>query len=194
MKLALLILAGGRSERWGKEKALVEVEGKPLLLHVLERLEGLSEERIISSKPGLGLEVRGVKLVEDFSEEKGAVIGLLSSLPQVRSEYVAVVACDHPRANREVLEKLAERAEGRDGAVPRWPNGYIEPLYAVYKTESLLKAVREAGGEKRLRKVLEKLDIVYVPVEELREADPQLDCFFNLNSPEDLPLLPPRRS
>ncbi|TDA33588.1 MAG: hypothetical protein DSO02_03895, partial [Hadesarchaea archaeon] len=87
MKLALLILAGGRSERWGKEKALVEVEGKPLLLHVLERLEGLSEERIISSKPGLGLEVRGVKLVEDFSEEKGAVIGLLSSLPQVRSEY-----------------------------------------------------------------------------------------------------------
>lgn len=194
MKLSLLILAGGRSERWGTEKALVEVEGRPLVLHVLERLGRLSEERVVSCKPGMGLRLEGVRVVEDEGEEKGAVVGLLSALPSVRGEYVAVVACDHPRASPEVMEELAERAEGHDGAVPLWPNGYLEPLHAVYRTGSLLRALRGAGGERRLRKILEGLDIVYVPVEELRELDPWLDCFFNLNSPEDLPRLPPRRA
>jgi molybdopterin-guanine dinucleotide biosynthesis protein A len=195
MRPALLILAGGRSERWGTEKALVEVEGRPLLLHVLERLGTLSEERLVSCKRGLGLELPGVRVVEDASEERGAAIGLLSSLPHVRSEYVAVVACDHPRASLRVMERLAGRARGRDGAVPLWPNGYLEPLYAVYRTEGLRRAV-EGGvrrGERRLRKILEGLDLVYVPVEELRELDPGLDCFFNLNSPEDLRRLPPPR-
>ena len=196
MKLALLILAGGRSERWGTEKALVEVEGKPLVLHVLEGLGALSEERVISCKPGLGLRLPGVRVVEDISEEKGALVGLFSSLPHIRSKYVAVVACDHIRASLRVMERLAERAEGHDGAIPRWPNGYLEPLYAVYRTGSLRKAVEEGmrRGERRLKKVLEGLDLIHVPVEELRELDPGLDCFFNLNSPEDLLRLPPPRS
>ncbi len=194
MRLALLILAGGKSERWGREKALVEVEGKPLLLHVLERLGELSEERVVSCKPGVGLKLEGVRVVEDESEERGAVMGLISALPFVRSDYVMVVACDHPRASPLVMRRLAERAEGHEGAVPVWPNGYLEPLHAVYRTRSLLRAVREAGSERRLRKILEGLDIVYVPVEEVRELDPQLDCFFNLNSPEDLSRLPPRRA
>lgn len=194
MKLALLILAGGRSERWGTEKALVEVEGRPLVLHVLERLGGLSEERIVSCKAGMRLKLEGVRVVEDESEEKGAVMGLISALPLVRSEYVAVVACDHPRASPEVMERLAERAEGHDGAVPLWPNGYLEPLYAVYRTKGLLRAVKEREGERRLRNILKGLDISYVPVEDLRDLDPQLDCFFNLNSPEDLARLPPRKS
>ncbi|MEM2866214.1 MAG: molybdenum cofactor guanylyltransferase [Candidatus Hadarchaeales archaeon] len=193
MKLGLLILAGGRSERWGTEKALVMLEGKPLLLHVLERLGGLSEERIVSCKAGMGLKLEGVRVVEDESEEKGAVVGLLSALPLVRSEYVAVVACDHPRASPRVMKRLAERAEGREGAVPLWPNGYLEPLHAVYRTSSLLRAVRGAGRERRLKNILKGLDISYVPVEELRELDPWLDCFFNLNHPEDLSHLPPRR-
>jgi len=116
-------------------------------------------------------------------------------LPHVRSEYVAVVACDHPRASLRVMERLAGRARGRDGAVPLWPNGYLEPLHAVYRTEGLKRAVEEGvrRGERRLRKILEGLDLVYVPVEELRELDPGLDCFFNLNSPEDLRRLPPPR-
>ena len=191
-KLGILILAGGGSKRFGGEKAFFELRGKPMVQHVFERISKLSTGIVISCKSS-GEKLREMfpdaKIIMDKWDEKGALTGLASALPEVRSEYVALVTCDSPKIKPQVLELLFDYASGHDGAIPRWPNGYIEPLQAVYRTDRLREAVRKAWEKKRMRLIsfLEMLpDVVYVPTERLREFDPKLETFLNINSPEDV--------
>lgn len=189
-KLGILILAGGGSKRFGGEKALFEIWGKPMIKHVFDMISKLSNEIVISCKSGekLGGMFPKAKIIVDKWDEKGALTGLASALPEVRSEYVALVTCDCPKVKPQVLKLLFDCARDHDGAVPRWPNGYTEPLQAVYKTGKLRKAVGKAWESKKMKlaTVLEMLpDVVYVSTERLKEVDPELGSFLNINAPED---------
>jgi molybdenum cofactor guanylyltransferase len=191
-ELAILILAGGQSERLGCLKAFYTLENKPMIMHVFDRVAGLSKEIFISCKLGReGIEnlFPDVKVVVDKSREKGPLAGLMETLPFVSSEYVAVLACDNPMVKPEVVRLIFGRARGHDAAILRWPNGYLEPLQAVYRTESLLAAVESAMrlGWKRLGEIVDSLnDVIYVSPDELRTVDPELESFANVNSHDDI--------
>ena len=191
-KLGVLILAGGSSRRFGGEKALFEIRGKPMIQHVVERVSGLSTELVISSKSSqrkLEELFPKAKIVSDKWDKMGALTGLVSALPEIKSENVVLVTCDCPAIRPEVIELLFESAGGHDGAIPRWPNGNIEPLQAVYRTEKLREAVDLAWkkGKMKLTSVIEMLpDIVYVPTQRLKEVDPMMGSFLNVNSPGDV--------
>lgn len=190
-----MVLAGGGSKRFGREKPFFEINGKPMIQHVVGNLSKLSKELVISCKPSreklVGM-FPSAKIIVDKYERKGALTGLVSALPEVKSEYTALVTCDCPKIKPEVIELLFENSKNHGGAVARWPNGYVEPLQAVYETEKLRKAVNEVWkkGRMRLIEVLNIVpDIVYVPMEKLREIDPKLESFLNVNSPEDIEFL-----
>ena len=73
--------------------------------------------------------------------------------------------------------------------IPRWPNGYIEPLHAVYQTELALKAAKNAviEGKLKVRALIEKLQGVrYVSTMIIQKLDPELLTFFNINTPLEL--------
>ena len=190
--LGILILAGGGGERFGGEKALFRIGGKPMIQLVFEEIRKLSREVVIScrsSREKLARMFPEAKIVPDKFDKKGALTGLMSALPEIGSEYVALVTCDSPKIKSEVLKLIFRSAQGHDGAIPKWPNGYIEPLQAVYNTGKLRRAVIEAWGDGKMRlaEVLGRLsDIVYVSTEELKKADPELESFLNVNLPEDL--------
>lgn len=194
-KLGILILAGGSSERFGGEKAFFEIDGEPMIQHVVKTVSKLSKEIVISCRSNKEKLLRmfpGAKILRDEYGRKGALTGLMSALPKIDSEYVALVTCDCPKISSGVIKFLFERAKNHDGAVPRWPNGYVEPLQAVYRTKGLRRAVSDAwrDGEMRLTEVLKRLrDISYVPMENIRKVDPKLESFVNVNSPEDIGLL-----
>ena len=194
-KLGILVLAGGGSERLGREKAFFEINGKSMIQQVVEKISKLSKEIVISCRSGREKLVEmfpRAKVVVDKDERKGALTGLVSALPEIRSEYTALVTCDCPKIKLEVIELLFETARTHDGAVPRWPNGYVEPLQAVYETEKLRKVVNEVWKRRKMR-LMEVLkivpDIVYVSTQKLRKIDPKLESFMNVNSPEDIELL-----
>jgi len=195
MDMAILVLAGGGSKRFGEDKALFRLNGKPLIQHVVERISGLSEELLISCKRKKEVFEKmfpRAKVIEDEWDEESALAGLLSSLPHIRSEYVAVIACDSPRVSPRVIESLFAWARTHDGAVPIWPNGYLEPLQAVYRTSSLFTVAEDkwVRRERRLKNLLDSMeDIIYVPITELKRVDPKLDSFLNINSPNDLKLI-----
>lgn len=194
-ELGVLVLAGGGSERFGGEKAFFEIDGKPMIQHTVKKISRLSKEIAISCRSGREKLVKmfpEAKIVVDKHDKRGALTGLVSALPEIKSEYVALVTCDCPKIKSEVIELLFQKAEKHDGAVPRWPNGYLEPLQAVYKTKELLEAVDRAwrSGKMRLMEALRMLpDMVYVPIEELRKVDPKLESFLNINVPEDIKLI-----
>lgn len=191
-ELSILVLAGSNSKRFGKKKAFFKIDGKPMIQHVVERISNLSDEILISCKSDHGKLTKMfplAKVIRDKSVRKGALTGLVSSLPEVRSKYVAIATCDCPRIKPEVLRLLLRHARGHDGGIPRWPNDYIEPLQAVYRTEKLKAIAQRAweNGKMKLTDVLEMVpDVVYVSTEEIRKVDPKLESFLNVNTPKNI--------
>jgi len=193
-ELTLLILAGGRGERFGRRKALYEVNGRPLLSYLVERVSNLSKRLIISVKSDpetYSILFPDAEIVIDRYEIYAPIVGLMSSLTEVKTDYVAVLPCDSPLVNPELIILLLRKARGRGGAVPIWEDGRTEPLLAVYKTDELRKSVLNCWNklDLRVRCALESMDIVYVPIDEIREVDPELRSFLNINTLEELELL-----
>jgi len=78
--------------------------------------------------------------------------------------------------------------EGHDAAIPRWKDGFLEPLHAVYKCESMIKETRKAieSGESIILAPIFRMNINYIDIETIRKIDPNLRTFININTPEDM--------
>jgi len=192
MMVSAVILSGGQSTRMGQEKGLMPFLGRRLIEFVVETLDPISEEIIVSVAPGkTGIYERvlgpGLRLIEDRASGLGPMEGLITSLRAAKSDYVIVSPCDAPLLNRSVCGLMISTAVDRDGAIPR-VRGYLEPLHAVYARKPGLDAFERtlASGERKLIEALKDLDLGEVDEDSLRDVDPQLDSFWNLNAPEDI--------
>ena len=190
-----VILAGGVGSRLGKEKSLIEFGGRPLIQWSVEKLALLVEDVVVVAR---GPEQAG--LLEDLIPDAsiacdsvsgyGPVAGLAAGMELARNEYVLAIGCDLPFLNADVVNILFEQAQGWDAAVPMRENGMIEPLHSVYKRDALHSACQNAieHGERKIRLPLSMLRVKCVSVELLKNPDPELLTFFNLNTREDLDL------
>ena len=195
MRRTAIILAGGHSQRFGQDKGLILLTAKPLVLHVFDRICMAVEEVLIVVSSASQLEsysqlFRGAaKIVADEEDSRGPLMGALTGFVNVHGEYSVLLPCDTPFVSRELLELLFEISPGTDAVIPRWPNGYIEPLQAVYRTSCALRAAREAveGGEARMRSMIALLRTVrYISTLVIKNIDPHLATFYNINTSEDL--------
>lgn len=190
-----IILAGGVSSRLGQDKGLVRLGGKPLIQHVLEKVESLVDERlvVVSSEDQtkqytkeLGFET---KVIADEAEFHGPLGGAAAGFEKARGEYSLLIACDTPFASKNVLQLLLELSLNKSAVIPRWPNCCIEPLEAVYCTKPALEAARDGlrSGEVRMQAMVNRLrNIRYVSTLVLEQLDPGLRTFFNVNTSLDL--------
>ncbi len=181
---AALILAGGDSRRMGQDKATLVLDGKTLLQSVTDTMQSIFPKVVVSVRqPRAGLEVPQVC---DEQPAGGPLAGLIAGLTQADTPWVFAVACDMPFVTTAVVTHLAALRNGHQAVVPMVA-GYAQPLAAFYAM-SALDAIRAsmASGDKSLRGALERLDVHYVSEVELRECDPQLRSFFDLDTPQDL--------
>jgi molybdopterin-guanine dinucleotide biosynthesis protein A len=182
-----VLLAGGRSTRMGRDKALLSVPGSDLLLwqRQLAVLDELQPAEIFWSgapRPGLPEKVR---VVLDEVEEAGPLGGISACLQVLRSELLLVLAIDLPRMNPHFLRSLLDRCSSSCGAVAR-NGGFFEPLAAVYPKALQVLAAKHLGQK---RYVLQDFVREAARLELLRPFP--LDenngpLFKNLNSPADL--------
>jgi molybdopterin-guanine dinucleotide biosynthesis protein A len=189
--LTLAILAGGKSDRMGQDKALMSLLGRPLIQHVIERLGSLADEIIISTNSPADYAFLGLSLVEDFQFGKGPLAGLNASLIMAKYPFVAAVACDMPFASRSLFEYELDfivKTEA-DVAIPVTESG-LEPLHAIYQRETCLPAVQTAldGGSYKLIDWLSKVNTRMIPHEVVLQFDPSGLAFRNINTPEELML------
>ncbi len=195
MDKSAIILAGGFSRRFGEDKGLIALVNKPLIKHVLDAINDIVDEKIVvvSSKAQaenfakvVGL---NVNVVIDADDVKSPLVGALTGFKEARGEYALLLPCDTPLLSRDVLLLLLDLCANKAATIPRWPSGYIEPLQAVYLTKPALETAKNALRDGRLdmRSMIERLHGVrYVSTLVLKQLDPELKTFFNINTPLDL--------
>ena len=190
-----IILAGGFSERLGQDKGLVRMAGDPLVLYVLRKArEAVEEVIVVVSSSGQreaysSLLPNWTRILVDIKDSQSPLVGALTGFADARGDYSILLPCDTPFISGEVIRLLFETSQGMDATIPRWPNGYVEPLQAVYRTGSALKAAEEAvkKGETRMMSMISLLRRVrYLSTEAIKEIDPGLITFLNVNTQMDL--------
>jgi molybdopterin-guanine dinucleotide biosynthesis protein A len=195
LKNSAVILAGGFSRRLGQDKGLIDLVGKPLVLHVVDRVSKVVEETVVvvgsrvQKKKFESLLGHKANVVVDKHEAQGPLVGALTGFESAKSEYSLLLSCDTPFISSQIAKFLLDTCINKGAVVPRWPSGYIEPLQAAYHTKPALTAAKKAleQGKLDLRSMISRSNGVrYVSTVVLRQMDPKLLTFFNINTPKDL--------
>jgi len=195
LEKSAIILSGGGSTRMKGDKGLRVLCGAPLVNHVVNRVSSMVEEVIVVVGSELQKQ-RYVRIIRPSAEVivdsysgGSPLIGAITGFEHTKARYALVTGCDAPLISGKAVQLLFDGAEGHDASTFIWPNGWIEPLAAVYGVEpSLKKALgfyRE--GDLRLRSVLRALPRVnLIPIDRLREIDPELLTLFDVDTEEAL--------
>lgn len=189
LPLAAVVLCGGESSRMGFEKALLEIDGRPLVLALADRLSEVCAAVVLATGYRGRLGPMEYEEVEDTVDYAGPLAGIVAALQWSPHELLAVVAVDMPAANPTLLRYLADRVDEHDAAVAEGPRG-PEPAHAVYARRALPVLARRLHSRSRsLHGALEELDTVVVPEAELVHAGFGVAFAANVNEPDDLWML-----
>jgi molybdopterin-guanine dinucleotide biosynthesis protein A len=180
-----IVLAGGASRRMGRDKAFLDLGGRPLIAHVIERMAQVCAEVLVVAgdvQPYAGLDAR---LVEDRFRGVGVLGGLHAGLAAAAHELALAVGCDMPFLEPDLLRAFAGWAEGADVVVLR-QGEQVEPLHGAYR-RACLPAIEVAirANRRRIISFFPHVRVRYVTLEDVIPFDPDLRSFRNVNTPEE---------
>jgi molybdopterin-guanine dinucleotide biosynthesis protein A len=186
-----IILAGGKSTRMPGDKTLMRVGGRTVIDIQLDVIEGLFEEVMIVCNARRieqlrVYEARGVRVAVEPVGGKGPLGGILSGLMLSGTRDNFVLACDMPFISRDAISAVVDALDGHQVAVPRTPGG-LEPLHAAYDS-SCVAVIEEqiASGSLKVTEFFDRVDVAYIPWEELLRFDPTGRLLVNINEPDDM--------
>jgi molybdopterin-guanine dinucleotide biosynthesis protein A len=188
-----VVLAGGRSRRFGRNKALARVHGVPMIERVVRVLQQVFDGVILSANDPAPYRFLGLPTVEDLHPGVGPLGGLHAGLTHMPDDAGFFTACDMPFLDPGLIRYMARLSQEADAVIPRIGE-YVEPLHALYRKrclDPLLRAIHR--GERRIVSFYPAIRIRYVTESEIRAFDPNLDAFTDVNRPEELrlPMEPP---
>ena len=185
-QVAGVILAGGKSSRFGSNKALALHQGAALIQGIARKLAGLFPETLLVTNTPEDYGFLGWPMVADHYHNCGPLAGIHAALRTVSQPRAFICGCDMPLINPELIRFLCELDGDHDMALP-WLAEGPEPLYAVYSKNGL--AVIEAHLAQKQCKIgtlYEKLRIRKVTAEEILQILPDFTTFQNINHQHDL--------
>lgn len=195
MDRSAIILAGGQSSRFESDKGVLLLDNKPLLTRVVDSIKAVADEVIVvtsseeRAKSYAKLVPPKVRFAIDAYESKGPLIGAITGFEAAQGDYSLLLPSDNPFVNKEVISLLFDLCIGKSAAVPRWTDSKIEPLHAVYNTKKALEAAKAVYAEADfdLCAMVERLrGVRYISTLVIEQLDPDLQTFFNINTPLDL--------
>jgi molybdenum cofactor guanylyltransferase len=182
-----IILAGGLNRRMeGRSKALLKVGGQSIVGRQVELFEDLFEQVILVSNQPVEFVAWECMIVSDLLPVRSSLTGVHAGLFYTRSSHAFIAAGDMPFLKREMIQLLMQNLEPRwDVIVPVTQEGY-QPLCAVY-SKRCLKPIEDqaAKGDLKISKLYSKIKVKKIAEETLRQIDPDLISFFNINTQED---------
>ena len=183
-----VIMAGGDSRRMGRDKASLVLGEQTLLQRVADAMRLVFPQVVVSVRT-LRPEIELLQVC-DAHADVGPLAGLCAGLDYASQNgvpWIFAVATDMPFLRPALIEQLANKRSGVDAVVPL-VDGHPQPLAAFYSTAALpaVRALAAGDGKRSLRAALERLQVAYVHAADLIAADPGLDSFVDLDTPEDL--------
>jgi molybdopterin-guanine dinucleotide biosynthesis protein A len=189
LSTSVVILAGGRSRRLGRDKATLLLGGLPLWQHVLRRVAPLTDDVVLVLRAGQRLEAPGCTVVYDAPAQGGVLAALANGLEAARHPCAWALPCDTPFVSCDLLRyERGLLGAGVDAVVPRVPEG-LEPLQALYRCRcaTALRASL-AAGNRAVSVALAGLSVRHVDAEEQRRCGALPQALLNINTPQDLAL------
>jgi molybdenum cofactor guanylyltransferase len=185
-----IVLVGGEARRAnGQEKYFFIYEGRTFIERLVDTLEQVADEIILVAKDPEQCKrfshLRGIRCITDLRPGIGPIGGLHAGTLAAHGDTLFVSACDMPCIDAGVVRYLFDAIGDSDAAIPSWNYDMIEPLHAVYR-RSVLLSYLEDHQSYSLRPMIRSINTRYVQVEELRQIDPTLRTFTNINKLEDL--------
>ncbi len=180
------VLAGGKSVRFGKNKALEVFEGMRFIERAMESLRPFCDPVIVVVNELAPYADLGVTLVRDVVPHQGPLGGIYTALLFSQSEWVMVKATDMPFLVPEMAALLVGARQGFDAVVPK-SGDFYEPLLALYNRRCLPAIARQLESkERQIVEFYRKIKVRSIEEEEWRSIDPGGVSFRNVNTPEDL--------
>jgi len=181
-----VILAGGKSSRYGKNKALVNINGIPLIKRVLRVMKTLFSSIVVITNTPDDYAFLNLPMFEDRIKGLGPLGGIFTGLNVIPENAGFFVACDMPFLNSDLIRYLASVRQGFDVVVPTF-SGKFEALHALY-TQSCLPEIEQLihNGVYQTIQLFQSVSVRYVEEYEMRQFDPELKSFSNINKPEEL--------
>ncbi|MBP1927881.1 molybdopterin-guanine dinucleotide biosynthesis protein A [Methanolinea mesophila] len=185
-----IVLVGGEARRAnGMEKYFFFFRGKTFIERLVGSLSEVVDEIILVAKDKEQCErfsgMRDIRCVADVRRGIGPIGGIHAGVVEAKGDLLFICACDMPCIEPQVIDRLFSEIDDFDAVIPEWDRERFEPLHAVYRRTALIGYL-EDHTSLSLRDMIKNLHSRYLPVEQLRTMDPDLQTFTNINKIEDL--------
>jgi molybdopterin-guanine dinucleotide biosynthesis protein A len=181
--LCVVLLAGGQSRRMGRNKALIPLQGRPMISRLAAEAGRLTDQILISANDPV-YESLGLPIVPDIYKGQGPLAGLHAAMIHSERPLLLALACDLPSVKESFLRLLVRVAEGYDAVIPVTSDGRPHPLCAVYRRSCLAALERNlAAGINKVTEAVKSLNVNWLPESPTNFL---AEDICNLNTPEDL--------
>ena len=188
-KILAVVLAGGKSKRFGEDKNQIKLGDKTLLEHVLSKISNMFEEILIVSSNSLEKnDKKNVTIIPDCFDDLGPLAGVLSSMKWVKEkkksyQWVATFPSDTPFFETSIIEEYKKRIKLNDSLLYFIKsNNKRHNIFGLWSVE-LLKTLEDDLIKNKFRKVEEWANKIGVKTIDFEKK--KFDSFFNINTKED---------
>jgi molybdopterin-guanine dinucleotide biosynthesis protein A len=185
-----IVLAGGRSQRFGRDKLAETIAGRPLLDHAIAAAGVIAAQIVVVAPADRTPAVPdGVVVVHDERPFEGPLAGLAGGLRAATADHVLVIGGDMPLLVRAVAVALMDEVRSGASAAVLEQARRARPLPMALVRNDALRAAADllATGERRLRALSEALEAVVIPEPAWRAFDPDGRSVLDIDTPGDLP-------
>jgi molybdopterin-guanine dinucleotide biosynthesis protein A len=185
-KFSAVILAGGQSQRMGRDKAMVQWKGRALLARALSMAAGAGATEIfISGRKGVDYSLPDIPVLLDLKPGIGPLGGIERALATTHSPLVLVLAVDMPQITAAFLRKLVKHCTDNTGVVPAAGEN-LEALTAVYPKSSHALSVKMLRKKQFAARGFAQACLQAGLVQRYEYTPRERVQFANCNSPSDL--------
>ncbi len=181
-EISAYIIAGGKSKRFGSDKARYRFRGKELILHVYDIISRIFEDIILVSYTPMDDLLPGIERIEDLIPDLGPIGGIHAALVHSDKPALFAVACDMPFLNADFIRYMTGFADDYDVVIPG-DGDKLEPLHALYSSACRMEVRRVIEeGSKRIVSILENRNVKIIGSPERAGFRDSGKMFLNINS------------
>lgn len=186
-----IILAGGRSGRYGANKAFIQIGDIRIIDQITQIFRQIFQEVIIITNTPKDYAYLNIKIAQDIIPGLGPLGGIYTGLTHASNECIFTTACDMPFIKSELIYHMINLSDAYDVVVPKI-QGRLQPLHAIYSKgclpyiKELINSHRRVDKDLRIRDFYDRVRVYYLVEQEIKPFDPDHLAFFNINTQEDL--------